>query len=133
MYKISKMVWESKLVWASKIALATILLGFLFVGGASLRAQEGSENGWFVSVSPLIFGASKIETKTTITSSGGGEVTVEVLTASIDSSQVVASQVNRYTTIARDICAGTLAQNLLDNIEIFYLAEDEKRLIRHYN
>ena len=43
MYKISKMVW------ASKIALATILLGFEFVGGASLRAQEGSENGWFVS------------------------------------------------------------------------------------
>ena len=41
--------------------------------GASLQAQEGSENGWFVSASPLIFGASKIETKTTITA-GGGEV-----------------------------------------------------------
>ena len=78
----SKLVWASKMVWASKIALATILLGFLFVGGASLQAQEGSENGWFVSASPLIFGASKIETKTTITG-GGGEVTVGDLTADI--------------------------------------------------
>ena len=76
MYKISKMAFASKMVCASKLALATILLGFLFVGGASLQAQEGSENGWFVSASPLIFGASKIETKTTITASGGGEVTV---------------------------------------------------------
>ena len=80
MYKIG----ISKMVWASKVALATILLGFLFVGGASLRAQEGSENGWFVSASPLIFGASKIETKTTITASGvGGEVTVGDFTADI--------------------------------------------------
>ena len=70
------------MAFASKTALATILLGFLFVGGASLRAQEGSENGWFVSASPLIFGASKIETKTTITA-GGGEVTVGDLTADL--------------------------------------------------
>ena len=73
--------WLGSKFWASKTALATILLGFLFVGGASLRAQEGSENGWFVSASPLIFGASKIETKTTITA-GGGEV-VGDLTADI--------------------------------------------------
>ena len=47
MYKISKMVW------ASKTALATILLGFLFVGwgGASLQAQE-RKTGWFVGISP---------------------------------------------------------------------------------
>ena len=82
MYKISKMVF------ASKVALATILLGFLFVGGASLQAQEGSENGWFVSASPLIFGASKIETKTTITG-GGGEVTVGDLTADIHTNVVM--------------------------------------------
>ena len=87
MYKISKLALESKMVFASKIALATILLGFLFVGGASLRAQEGSENGWFVSASPLIFGASKIETKTTITA-GGGEV-VGDLTADIRTSFMV--------------------------------------------
>ena len=128
MYKISKMVWASKMVCASKIALATILLGFLFVGwsGASLRAQEGSENGWFVSASPLIFGASKIETKTTITSSGGGEVTVGDLTSDVmvGVNGVPASLVDRYTVIARNICAGNLVQGDLDNVEIIYLAED---------
>ena len=85
-------------------ALATILLGFLFVGGASLRAQEGSENGWFVSASPLIFGASKIETKTTITA-GGGEVTVGDFTA------VIHTNVNNtydsdVQNIASNLCAG---------------------------
>ena len=134
MYKTSKMALASKTVWASKtafaskmvcaskMALATILLGFLFVGGASLRAQEGSENGWFVSASPLIFGASKIETKTTITASGGGEVTVGDLTADVDNAP--ATLVDRYKTVARDSCAGTLEQIDLDYLEIFYLAED---------
>ena len=98
---------------ASKLALATILLGFLFVGGASLRAQEGSENGWFVSASPLIFGASKIETKTTITA-GGGEVTLGDLTADIRTnvSDTLDSDVQN---VARDLCAGTLEQIDLDN------------------
>ena len=122
MYKISKMVWASKMVFASKIALATILLGFLFVGGASLQAQEGSENGWFVSASPLIFGASKIETKTTITSSGG-EVTVGDFTADIRTS-VNNTFDSDVQNVARNLCAGTLAKSVLDNIEIFYLAED---------
>ena len=122
MYKISKLALASKMVWASKTALATILLGFLFVGGASLQAQEGSENGWFVSASPLIFGASKIETKTTITASGGGEVTVGDLTADVDNAP--ATLVDRYKTVARDSCAGTLEQIDLDYLEIFYLAED---------
>ena len=127
MYKISKMVW------ASKIALATILLGFLFVGGASLRAQEGSENGWFVSASPLIFGANKIETKTTITASGGGEVTVGDLTADIRTN-LNDDYDNAAQNTARDLCAGTLVGAMvevngvdvvvLDNIEILYLAED---------
>ena len=127
MYKISKMVW------ASKIALATILLGFLFVGGASLRAQEGSENGWFVSASPLIFGANKIETKTTITASGGGEVTVGDLTADIRTT-LNDDYDNAAQNTARDLCAGTLVGAMvevngvdvvvLDNIEIVYLAED---------
>ena len=36
---------------ASKLAFATILLGFLFVGGASLQAQE-RKTGWFVGISP---------------------------------------------------------------------------------
>ena len=127
MYKISKMVWESK------IALATILLGFLFVGGASLRAQEGSENGWFVSASPLIFGANKIETKTTITASGGGEVTVGDLTADIRTT-LNDDYDNAAQNTARDLCAGTLVGAMvevngvdvvvLDNIEIVYLAED---------
>ena len=116
MYKISK------LAFASKTALATILLGFLFVGGASLRAQEGSENGWFVSASPLIFGASKIETKTTITA-GGGEV-VGDLTADIRTS-VSDAYDNAVQNLARDLCAGTLAQSVTDNIEIIYLAEGE--------
>ena len=137
MYKISKMVWASKIVWASKVALATILLGFLFVGGASLQAQEGSENGWFVSASPLIFGASKIETKTTITG-GGGEVTVGDLTADIRTDFFDADTTNLAQNSARDLCAGTLVgvtvasvvngvsreAVVLDNLEILYLAED---------
>ena len=130
MYKISKMVF------ASKIALATILLGFLFVGGASLRAQEESKNGWFVSASPLIFGASKIETKTTITASGGGEVTVGDLTADIRSSFATDALDNASQNLTRDLCAGTLVGAtvagvqagteivVLDNLEIVYLAED---------
>ena len=124
MYKISK------LAFASKVALATILLGFLFVGGASLRAQEGSKNGWFVSASPLIFGASKIETKTTITASGGGgEVTVGDFTADLrtdffNNGALDDALNNAAQNVARDLCAGTLAQSVLDNIEIFYLAED---------
>ena len=132
MYKISKMVWESKMVWASKLAFATILLGFLFVGGASLQAQEGSENGWFVSASPLIFGASKIETKTTITG-GGGEVTVGDLTADIRTN-LNDDYDNAAQNTARDLCAGTLVGAMvevngvdvvvLDNLEIVYLAED---------
>ena len=122
MYKISKMVWESKMVWASKTALATILLGFLFVGGASLQAQEGSENGWFVSASPLIFGASKIETKTTITG-GGGEVTVGDLTADIRTS--VNNTFNSdVQNIAKNLCAGDYDGYDLSKLEIFYLAED---------
>ena len=109
MYKISKMVW------ASKTALATILLGFLFVGGASLRAQEGSKNGWFVSASPLIFGASKIETKTTITASGGGEVTVGDLTADIRSSFATDALDNASQNLTnRDLCAGTLVGATVD-------------------
>ena len=104
--------------------------------GASLRAQEGSKNGWFVSASPLIFGASKIETKTTITASGGGgEVTVGDLTADIRTDFFQDDLNNSIQNLARDLCAGTLVgatltnfQNdeivALDNIEIFYLAED---------
>ena len=130
MYKISKMVWASKMV------CATILLGFLFVGGASLRAQEESKNGWFVSASPLIFGASKIETKTTITASGGGEVTVGDLTADIRSSFATDALDNASQNLTRDLCAGTLVGAtvagvqagteivVLDNLEIVYLAED---------
>ena len=133
MYKISKMAFASKTAFVSKIALATILLGFLFVGGASLRAQEGSENGWFVSASPLIFGANKIETKTTITASGGGEVTVGDLTADIRTT-LNDDYDNAAQNTARDLCAGTLVGAMvevngvdvvvLDNIEIVYLAED---------
>ena len=112
------------MVWASKLAFATILLGFLFVGGASLRAQEGSENGWFVSASPLIFGASKIETKTTITAGGvGGEVTVGDLTADIRTS-ISDSLDNGVQNLAIDLCEGNLVQGDLDSVEIFYLAED---------
>ena len=62
MYKISKMVC------ASKVALATILLGFLFVGwgGASLQAQE-RKTGWFVGVSPFSFIGTEIKTSRTTT------------------------------------------------------------------
>ena len=50
---IKKTAFASKIVCASKIALATILLGFLFVGwgAASLQAQE-RKTGWFVGISP---------------------------------------------------------------------------------
>ena len=64
MYKISKMVW------ASKIAFATILLGFLFVGGASLRAQEeqqAKKGGWFVGVTPYLLGLSEQKSSSSIT------------------------------------------------------------------
>ena len=49
---IKKTAFASKTAF-SKVALATILLGFLFVGwgGASLQAQE-RKTGWFVGVSP---------------------------------------------------------------------------------
>ena len=127
MYKISKLALESKMVWASKTALATILLGFLFVGGASLQAQEGSENGWFVSASPLIFGASKIETKTTITAGGGevvGDFTADLRTDFFNNDALNDALNNAAQNVARDLCAGTLAKSVLDNIEIFYLAED---------
>ena len=116
MYKISKTAC------ASKLAFATILLGFLFVGGASLQAQEGSENGWFVSASPLIFGASKIETKTTITSSGG-EVTVGDFTADIRTS-VNNTFDSDIQNIAKNLCAGDYDGYDLSKLEIFYLAED---------
>ena len=116
MYKISKTAC------ASKLAFATILLGFLFVGGASLQAQEGSENGWFVSASPLIFGASKIETKTTITSSGG-EVTVGDFTADIRTS-VNNTFDSNIQNIAKNLCAGDYDGYDLSKLEIFYLAED---------
>ena len=105
------------------MALATILLGFLFVGGASLQAQEGSENGWFVSASPLIFGASKIETKTTITAGGGevvGDLTADLRTDFFNNDALN----NAAQNVARDLCAGTLEKSVLDNIEILYLAED---------
>ena len=123
----SKLAFASKLVCASKIALATILLGFLFVGGTSLRAQEGSENGWFVSASPLIFGASKIETKTTITAGGGevvGDFTADLRTDFFNNDALNDALNNAAQNVARDLCAGTLAKSVLDNIEIFYLAED---------
>ena len=44
---IKKTAFASKIVCASKIALATILLGFLFVGwgAASLQAQERKQAG----------------------------------------------------------------------------------------
>ena len=121
MYKISKLAFASKTALASKTAFATILLGFLFVGGASLQAQEGSENGWFVSASPLIFGASKIETKTTITA-GGGEVVG-------DFTAVIHTNVNNtydsnVQNIASNLCAGDFTGYNLSGLDIFYLAED---------
>ena len=77
------------------------------------------KNGWFVSASPLIFGASKIETKRTL-SVEGGEVTVGDLTADLPR----LSFTDGYENIAKNLCAGNWAQGFLDNIEIFYLAED---------
>ena len=123
MYKISKLAFASKTALASKTAFATILLGFLFVGGASLQAQEGSENGWFVSASPLIFGASKIETKTTITASGGGEATVGDFTAVIHTN-VNNTYDSNVQNIASNLCAGDFTGYNLSGLDIFYLAED---------
>ena len=81
MYKISKSANASKIVWASKTALATILLGFLFVGwgGASLQAQE-RKTGWFVGISPYAMDLNlkkttrQTTTQTTNFSSTGGAI-----------------------------------------------------------
>ena len=70
----------------------------------------------------MIFGASKIETKTTITSSGG-EVTLGDLTADLRTS-ISADFNNVLQNVARDLCAGTLPKSVLDNVEIVYLAEN---------
>ncbi len=98
---------------------------FFMQGAGSLRAQEApeiaSQKGWFVGVNPLIFGANKIETKTTVVSTGGGKVTVSDLTADIRTSYTFTVQVQQ---IAVDICAGNFTGYDLDNLEILYLAED---------
>ena len=81
MYKISKSANASKLALASKTALATILLGFLFVGwgGASLQAQE-RKTGWFVGISPYAMDLNlkkttrQTTTQTTNFSSTGGAI-----------------------------------------------------------
>ena len=70
----------------------------------------------------MIFGASKIETKTTITSSGG-EVTVG------DFTSVIRTSVNNtfdsdVQNIAKNLCAGDYDGYDLSKLEIFYLAED---------
>ena len=80
MYKISKSANASKM-GASKTALATILLGFLFVGwgGASLQAQE-RKTGWFVGISPYAMDLNlkkttrQTTTQTTNFSSTGGAI-----------------------------------------------------------
>ena len=96
-----------------------------------------------VTASPLIFGASKIETKTTITASGGGEVTVGDLTADIRSSFATDALDNASQNLTRDLCAGTLVGAtvevngvdvvVLDNLEIVYLAEDRSDATDLYN
>ena len=68
-------------------------------------------------------GASKIETKTTITGSGGGEVTVGDLTADIRTS-VNNTFDSDIQNIAKNLCAGDYDGYDLSRLEIFYLAED---------
>ena len=76
----------------------------------------------------MIFGASKIETKTTITASGGGgEVTVGDLTADIRTDFSQDDLNNSIQNLARDLTLTNFQNDeivALDNIEIFYLAED---------
>ena len=63
---IKKTALASKMAFASKVALATILLGFLFVGwgGASLQAQE-RKTGWFVGISPYAMDLNLEKTRQT--------------------------------------------------------------------
>ncbi len=98
---------------------------FFFMQGVdSLRAQEApeiaSQKGWFVGVNPLIFGANKIETKTTVVDTVG-ELVVGDLTADIRTPFRGTVQVQQ---IAVDICEGDFAGYDLDRLEIVYLAED---------
>ncbi len=98
---------------------------FFFMQGVdSLRAQEApeiaSQKGWFVGVNPLIFGANKIETKTTVVRAAG-ELVVSDLTADIRTSYGLTVQVQQ---IAVDICEGNFTGYDLNRLEILYLAED---------
>ncbi len=125
--------------WNRVLLLGAILLSFLFVG--NLRAQEApeiaSQKGWFVGVNPLIFGANKIETRTTTSSTGGGELVVSDLTADAPSNR----EIIRFNSesAAKAICADDTTIDFLDRfsnlisfsranvfsrLEIFYLAED---------
>ncbi len=110
--------------WNRVLLLGAILLSLLFVG--SLRAQEApeiaSQKGWFVGVNPLIFGANKIETKTTVVSTGGGEVTVGDLTADGNDPSYLLLEASQ--NVAIELCAGTATDRIKQFTEIFYLAED---------
>ncbi len=96
---------------------------FFMQGVGSLRAQEApeiaSQKGWFVGVNPLIFGANKIETKTTVVSTGGGKVTVSDLTADLFTPRQSDTLTDQIEEIAVNICKGTETR-----LEIFYLAAD---------
>ncbi len=125
--KIASNASNGAFQWAGfqwTLLLGAVLLSFQFVG--NLQAQEApeivSQKGWFVGVNPLIFGANKIETKTTVVSTGGGEVTVGDLTA--DGRNLEYRRLEDSQNIARDLCAGTLPMDTMDALEIFYLASD---------
>ncbi len=99
---------------------------FFMQGVGSLRAQEApeiaSQKGWFVGVNPLIFGANKIETKTTVVRAAG-ELVVSDLTADIRKNYRLDVQVQQ---IAVDICAGNFTSYDLNRLEILHLAENRK-------
>ena len=103
MYKISKSANASKIVWASKTALATILLGFLFVGwgGASLQAQE-RKTGWFVGISPYAMDLNlkkttrQTTTQTTNFSSTGGAI---IYDATVPNFALDATHLSQFYTV----------------------------------
>ncbi len=114
--------------WLKMVVLPLIIFiaafFFFMQGVGSLRAQEApeiaSQKGWFVGVNPLIFGANKIETKTTVVSTGGkvtvGDLTADLKHADIDLGEI---PIKQREELAVDICEGTETRT-----EILYMAAD---------
>ncbi len=108
---------------------------FFMQASDSLQAQEAPDpsrycayyscfdyfykKGWSVGYSPLIFGANKIETKTTIVDTVETEIVVSDLTADLRTDIYPNTFTDKIQEVAVNICEGTETRT-----EIFYLAAD---------